>query len=104
MTALTPLMKKLRLDADKRMLLVNAPETFEAALGGDLSALNLQSGFEEGLEFVLIFAHYQRQILEVMREMNREEKTTFIFSTHDENVLQYASDIIKIKDGLIEEE
>jgi len=41
------------------------------------------------------------QILELMREMNQVEKTTFIFSTHDENVLKYASDIIKIKDGLI---
>ncbi|HNX59247.1 MAG TPA: ATP-binding cassette domain-containing protein, partial [Spirochaetota bacterium] len=41
------------------------------------------------------------QILELMKEMNRIEKTTFIFSTHDANVLQYAHGIIKIKDGLI---
>lgn len=41
------------------------------------------------------------QILELMREMNRTEKTTFIFSTHDQNVLQYANNITKIKDGLI---
>ncbi len=41
------------------------------------------------------------QILELMREMNRTEKTTFIFSTHDQNVLQYANKITKIKDGLI---
>jgi len=64
-------MKKLRLDADKRMLLVNAPETFEGTLGVDLSALNLQSGFKEGLDFVLIFAHYQRQILEVMPQVQQ---------------------------------
>ena len=38
------------------------------------------------------------QILELMKEMNRIEKTTFIFSTHDVNVLKYAKDIIKIKD------
>jgi putative ABC transport system ATP-binding protein len=41
------------------------------------------------------------QILELMSEMNRIEKTTFIFSTHDEHVLKYASGVIKIKDGVI---
>jgi putative ABC transport system ATP-binding protein len=44
------------------------------------------------------------QILELMREMNRIEKTTFIFSTHDVNVLQYANRVVKIKDGLLEGE
>jgi len=43
------------------------------------------------------------QILELMKEMNQIEKTTFIFSTHDANVLKYAKNIIKIKDGLIEQ-
>jgi putative ABC transport system ATP-binding protein len=42
------------------------------------------------------------QILELMRKMNEIEKTTFIFSTHDEHVLKYARNIIRIKDGLIE--
>jgi putative ABC transport system ATP-binding protein len=42
------------------------------------------------------------QILELMKRMNEVEKTTFIFSTHDHNVLRYARDITKIKDGLIE--
>ncbi len=41
------------------------------------------------------------QILELMKEMNRVEKTTFIFSTHDEHVLKYAKDVVKIKDGQI---
>jgi len=43
------------------------------------------------------------QILDLMKEINEKEKTTFIFSTHDLNVLKYAKDIVKIKDGLIEE-
>lgn len=43
------------------------------------------------------------QILELMREMNKIEKTTFIFSTHDEQVLKYANRVVKIKDGLIME-
>ncbi len=40
-------------------------------------------------------------ILDAMREMNAKQQTTFIFSTHDANVLKYAKDIVKIKDGLI---
>jgi putative ABC transport system ATP-binding protein len=43
------------------------------------------------------------QILELMKEMNAREKTTFIFSTHDANVLKYAKTAVKIKDGLIAE-
>lgn len=43
------------------------------------------------------------QILEIMQKMNQEEKTTFIFSTHDANVLKYANRVVKIKDGLIQE-
>jgi len=41
-------------------------------------------------------------ILDAMREMNQKQQTTFIFSTHDANVLKYAKGIVKIKDGLIE--
>ena len=44
------------------------------------------------------------QILELMREMNRIEKTTFVFSTHDANVIKYANNITKIRDGLIVKE
>ena len=44
------------------------------------------------------------QILNLMNEMNRIEKTTFVFSTHDMNVLQYAREVIRIKDGTIVKE
>lgn len=44
------------------------------------------------------------QILDLMNEMNRIEQTTFIFSTHDTNVLKYAREVIKIKDGCIVKE
>ncbi|MEK6645863.1 MAG: ABC transporter ATP-binding protein [Candidatus Firestonebacteria bacterium] len=40
-------------------------------------------------------------ILELMKEINNTEKTTFIFSTHDANVLKYAHKIVKLKDGAI---
>jgi putative ABC transport system ATP-binding protein len=44
------------------------------------------------------------QILDLMKEMNRLEQTTFIFSTHDANVLKYANSVVKIRDGLIAKE
>ncbi|HAJ78948.1 MAG TPA: macrolide ABC transporter ATP-binding protein, partial [Fibrobacteres bacterium] len=44
------------------------------------------------------------QILNLMTEMNRIEKTTFIFSTHDSNVLKYAREVVKIKDGCVVKE
>lgn len=40
-------------------------------------------------------------ILELMQELNKIEKTTFIFSTHYPDVLKYAKDVVKIKDGQI---
>jgi putative ABC transport system ATP-binding protein len=43
------------------------------------------------------------QILDLMKEMNAREKTTFIFSTHDSNVLKYAKTAVKIRDGLVAE-
>ena len=43
------------------------------------------------------------QILDLMKKINREMETTFIFSTHDANVLKYAKTAVKIKDGLIAE-
>jgi putative ABC transport system ATP-binding protein len=40
-------------------------------------------------------------ILDLMRELNQTEKTTFIFSTHDARVMAYASKIVRIADGRI---
>lgn len=40
-------------------------------------------------------------ILQLMSTLNEQEKTTFIFSTHDPDVLKYAKQIVKIKDGII---
>ncbi len=42
-----------------------------------------------------------KQILNLMQSLNEREKTTFVFSTHDPEVLDYAKDIVKIKDGKI---
>jgi putative ABC transport system ATP-binding protein len=40
-------------------------------------------------------------ILELMKKMNEIEKTTFIFATHDPEVIKYAKSVIKIRDGRI---
>ena len=40
-------------------------------------------------------------ILRLMQQLNKIEKTTFIFSTHDPEVLKYAKRVVKIKDGTI---
>ncbi|OHD62991.1 MAG: ABC transporter [Spirochaetes bacterium RBG_13_51_14] len=42
-------------------------------------------------------------ILKLMKHLNETENVTFVFSTHDPDVLQYASQVIKIKDGAIVE-
>ena len=42
-----------------------------------------------------------KTILTLMKALNKNENTTFIFSTHDPEVLKYASRVIRIKDGLI---
>lgn len=40
-------------------------------------------------------------ILQTMKNLNRELKTTFIFATHDEKVMQYLNRIIFLEDGKI---
>jgi putative ABC transport system ATP-binding protein len=40
-------------------------------------------------------------ILKQMKELNQLEKTTFVFSTHDPDILKYANGVLKIKDGLM---
>jgi len=40
-------------------------------------------------------------ILKAMKELNVLEKTTFVFSTHDPDILKYANGVLKIKDGLM---
>jgi putative ABC transport system ATP-binding protein len=43
------------------------------------------------------------QILELMKKVNRELNTTFIFSTHDYKVVDIADHVVRIKDGLVVE-
>ena len=40
-------------------------------------------------------------LLEMMKQMNAEKKITFIFSTHDRMVMDYARRLVKLRDGLL---
>ena len=43
-------------------------------------------------------------LLEMMKEMNEKKKVTFIFSTHDQMVMDYARRLVKIRDGLVSDD
>jgi putative ABC transport system ATP-binding protein len=42
-----------------------------------------------------------QEILQLMKEINRHFKTTFIFSTHDQRVMKMADRLVKVEDGEI---
>ena len=44
-----------------------------------------------------------QNIIDLMRHMNEEDKTTFIFSTHDHRVMKHARRIVKLEDGVIKD-
>ncbi|MFP4305750.1 MAG: ABC transporter ATP-binding protein [Desulfococcaceae bacterium] len=43
-------------------------------------------------------------LLEMMAEMNERREVTFIFSTHDRQVMEFARRLVRIKDGLVDED
>lgn len=44
-----------------------------------------------------------QNIIDLMKEMNRTEKTTFLFSTHDHSIMNQARRIIRLQDGKVVE-
>jgi putative ABC transport system ATP-binding protein len=38
-------------------------------------------------------------ILDIMRDLNKSERTTFIFSTHDQKVMSHANAVVRLADG-----
>ena len=42
-------------------------------------------------------------IVILMKRLNEKEKTTFVFSTHDPDVIKHANEVVRIKDGVIRE-
>jgi len=49
-------------------------------------------------------AENSHHILQTMRQLNAELKTTFLFATHDEKVMKYLQRIISLRDGKIEKD
>lgn len=41
------------------------------------------------------------RIIELMKSINKSHKTTFIFSTHDPQVMKQATRIVRLKDGVV---
>jgi len=44
------------------------------------------------------------KVLSLMKQINRDEKTTFIFSTHDPEIWKMADHVVFLQDGLIKSE
>jgi putative ABC transport system ATP-binding protein len=42
-----------------------------------------------------------QNIIDLMREMNRKDGTTFVFSTHDPKVMAHANAVVRIEDGML---
>jgi putative ABC transport system ATP-binding protein len=49
-------------------------------------------------------SHTGEEILKLMKQMNEKHQTTFIFSTHDKMVMDYAKRLVLLHDGLITED
>jgi len=47
-------------------------------------------------------SHTGQEILQLMRELNRKTGATFIFSTHDRMVMDFAQRLVQLRDGRIE--
>jgi putative ABC transport system ATP-binding protein len=45
-----------------------------------------------------------QSLLELMKTLNKNNKTTFLFSTHDPAVIKFAKKVIVLKDGKISNE
>ncbi len=46
-------------------------------------------------------SHSTENLLDIMEQLNKEEKITFIFSTHDQRVVNKARRVITIEDGKV---
>lgn len=46
-------------------------------------------------------SHTAEELLELMRRLNREQGTTFIFSSHDDRVIAQAQRVIHLQDGCL---
>ena len=45
-----------------------------------------------------------KQVMEIMKKLNKETGVTFVFATHDPRVIKYARRVVTLKDGVIEKD
>ena len=45
-----------------------------------------------------------QQVMEIMKKLNQETGVTFVFATHDPRVINYATRVVTLKDGVIEKD
>jgi putative ABC transport system ATP-binding protein len=72
----------------QRVAIARALASDPAVILADEPTANLDSQTEEGL-------------LDLMEDLNREMGTTFLFSSHDPDVIKRAKRLIKLRDGVI---
>jgi len=75
----------------QRVAIARALATSPRIVIADEPTANLDSGTGE-------------KVLSLMKQINRDEKTTFIFSTHDPEIWKMADHVIFLQDGLIKSE
>jgi len=82
---------KLSGGEQQRVAIARALVTMPKIVIADEPTANLDSGTGE-------------KVLNLMRKLNHEEKTTFIFSTHDPGIWEMANHVIFLHDGMIKSE
>jgi putative ABC transport system ATP-binding protein len=45
-----------------------------------------------------------RQVMDIMKKLNKDTGVTFVFATHDPRVINYAERVVTLQDGLIEKD
>ena len=80
---------KLSGGQQQRVAIARALVKKPAIILADEPTANLDSGTGE-------------DVIKLMKEMNRKHKITFIFSTHDKMVMDYAERLIQLHDGAVQ--
>jgi putative ABC transport system ATP-binding protein len=75
----------------QRVAIARALVTSPRIVIADEPTANLDSGTGE-------------KVLSLMKQINRDEKTTFIFSTHDPEIWKMADHVVFLQDGLVKSE